>query len=79
MKLAQMPSNHSKIAFLGTMLYPKIKELYPNQTNKLYNICLNYDINELQNAVCDSDGWKDLLTEAQIQLETYSNQTTQNN
>ena len=73
-KLAQMPSNHSKIAFLGTLLYPKIKELYPNQTNKLYNICLNYDIDELQQAVCNKDGLKDILTQAQIQLETQINQ-----
>ena len=74
MKLAQMPSNHSKMAFLGTLLYPKIKELYPNQTNKLYNICLDYDIDEIQQAICSKDGLDALLTQAQIQLETQINQ-----
>ena len=65
-KLLQIPSEGSKIAFLGTKLYPKIKQQYPNQVNKLYNVCLERPIQDLQKAICDKDFLQAFLTEAQI-------------
>ena len=36
-KLATMSNETAKLAYLGTRLFPRIRELYPQQTNKLYN------------------------------------------
>ena len=68
MKLMNIPTEKSKDACLGTLLYPKIKKPYTNQVNKLYNICLESNIQELQSAICDNNLLDELVTIAQTVL-----------
>ena len=69
LELTRMPTRNAKLAYIGTMLYPKIKASHPHQANKLYSICMNYEFQVLQNAVTNKTALTKLLIEAQLQLE----------
>ena len=73
MELTRMPTRNAKIAYIGTILYPKIQDTHPHQVNRLYSICMNYEFQVLQNAVTNKNALSKLLTQAQIQLEQESN------
>ena len=59
----------SKLAYLGTKLFPKLMKYYPSQAHRLYSKCMQFEINLIQEAICDADKFNQLVTQAQIVIQ----------
>ena len=63
--LEVIPTEFAKKAYLGTKLYPLLTKHYPNQAHKLYTNCIKFDINYIQEAICNVNKLTELVTKAQ--------------
>ena len=71
--LEVIPTEFAKKAFLGTKLYPILSKNYPNQAHKLYTNCMKFEINHIQNAICDVKKLDELVTKAQLIIQYQEN------
>ena len=71
--LEVIPTEFAKKAFLGTKLYQILTKNYPNQAHKLYTNCMKFEINVIQDAICDADKLDDLIGKAQLIIQYQEN------
>ena len=69
LELEVIPTTFVKLAYLGTKLYPKLIKYYPNQVHRLYSKCMQFEINLIQEAICDNETFNRLVTQAQIVIQ----------